>query len=124
MNNSFQQDNYDRAGEHNVELIAPTMGPAQDNDLNLANLRLSEKGQIIACPQGNAPGKVKKRKRVSIGFNIQGYENCPNLAQCLVKKVQRYYYLRYSDKQVRLEKRRIYEQPGQFKDRYRWRPGF
>ena len=116
-------DNYENAKQQGVELIAPVLGPSQDKELSLSDFQFSEKGQIAACPQGNAPGKVKKRKRTSIGFDIQYCESCSNLPNCPVKKGKKYYYLRYTDKEMRLAKRRIYERSDQFKDRYRWRAG-
>jgi len=116
-------DNYEYAKKHDVELIAPTMGPGQSHDLSLQDFHFSEKGQILACPQGHAPGKIKKRKKVSIGFEINNCEHCPNLSQCPVKKGKKYYYLRFTDKEMRLAKRRIDEQSEQFQDRYRWRAG-
>jgi hypothetical protein len=116
-------DNNERAKHHDVELVAPTMGPGQGDDLNLVDFQFSAKGEIVACPQGSAPGKVKKRKRVSIGFAMQDCENCPSLSKCPVKKGKKYYYLRYTDKEMRLAKRRIYERSDMFKDRYRWRAG-
>jgi hypothetical protein len=116
-------DNCERAKQHGVELIAPSMGSVQEDKLSLADFQFSEKGEVVACPQGNAPEKVKKRKKVSIGFASQGCENCPNLSSCPVKKGKKYYYLRFTDKEMRLAKRRIYEQSDEFKDRYRWRAG-
>lgn len=116
-------DNYTCAKEHDVELIAPTMGPGESHDLSLQDFLFSEKGQIMACPQGHAPGKIKKRKKVSIGFEIGNCEHCPNLTHCPVKKGKKYYYLRFTDKEMRLAKRRLYEQSEQFQDRYRWRAG-
>jgi len=99
------------------------MGPGQGDDLNLDDFQFSEKGKIVACPQGNAPGKVKIRKAISIGFAAKDCENCPNLPKCPVKKGEKYYYLRYTEKEMRLDRRRIYERSDQFKDRYRWRAG-
>jgi len=116
-------DNYERAKQHDVQLVAPTMGSGKSDDLSLSDFQFSVKGEIIACPQGNAPGKVKKRKKVSIGFAVQDCENCPNLSKCPVEKGKKYYYLRYTDKEMRLAKRRIYERSDRFKDRYRWRAG-
>jgi len=116
-------DNFERAKQHDIELVAPTMGPGQDDDLSLSDFQFSEKGEIVACPHGNAPGKVKKRKSASIGFAIKHCENCPNLSKCPVKKGKKYYYLRYTDKEMRLAKRRLYERSDKFKDRYRWRAG-
>ena len=116
-------DNCERAKEQEVELIAPTMGAVEEDKLSLADFQLSERGEVVACPRGNAPAKVKKRKRVSIGFASQDCENCPNLVRCPVKKGKKYYYLRFTDKELRIARRRIYEQSDRFKDRYRWRAG-
>jgi hypothetical protein len=116
-------DNCERAKEHDVELIAPTIGSVKKDKLSLADFQFSEKGEIIACPQGNAPAKVKKKKRVSIGFASHDCRNCPRLSECPVKKGKKYYYLRFTDKEMRIVKRRIYEQSDKFKDRYRWRAG-
>ena len=116
-------NNCERVKEHDVELIAPTIGSVKKDKLSLADFRFSEKGEIIACPQGNAPAKVKKKKRVSIGFASHDCQNCPKLSECPVKKGKKYYYLRFTDKEMRIVKRRIYEQSDEFKERYRWRAG-
>ena len=116
-------DNYEYAKEHDVDLIAPAMGAVDQDKLSLADFQFSEKGQVVACPQGNCPAKVKKRKRVSIGFALHDCRNCPELTRCPVNKGKKYYYLRYTDKEMRLAKRRIYEQSVEFKARYRWRAG-
>ncbi len=116
-------DNCERAQELDVELIAPTMGSVEEDKLALADFKFSLKGEIVACPEGNPPAIVKKKKRVSIGFALKDCENCPNLSKCPVKKGKKYYYLRFTDKEMRIAKRRIYEQSDKFKDRYRWRAG-
>ena len=79
-------DNCERAKEHDVELIAPTMGSVDKDKLTITDFQFSEKGEVVACPQGNAPAKVKKRKRVSIGFASHDCRNCPELSRCPVKK--------------------------------------
>ena len=116
-------DNREQAKQHDVELIAPSMGQSQGEGLSLEDFRFSEKGQIAACPQGNAPAKVRKKKRASIGFDMKHCESCRHRPGCPVKKGKKYYYLRFTDKEMRLAKRRIYERSEQFKDRYRWRAG-
>jgi len=116
-------DNCEYAKEHDVELIAPTMGAVSEDKLCLSDFQFSEKGEIIACPQGHAPAIVRKKKRVSIGFSSHDCQNCPRLSICPVKKGKKYYYLRFTDKEMRIAKRRIYEQSDKFKDRYRWRAG-
>ncbi len=116
-------DNCNSAEKHGVELIAPTMGSVEKEKLSLSDFQFSPKGEIIACPKGSAPAKVKKRKKISIGFSATSSQNCPELAGCPVKKGKKYYHLRFTDKEMRIAKRRLYEQSGEFKDRYRWRAG-
>ena len=116
-------ENCERAKQQAVELIAPAMGSVDKDKLSVADFQFSEKGDIVACPRGNGPVKVKKRKRASIGFGPQDCQSCPHLSNCPVKKGKKYYYLRFTEKEMRIAKRRIYEQSDQFKDRYRWRAG-
>ncbi len=116
-------DNCEQARQHDVEPVAPAMGSVDPDKLSPADFQLSEKGQVIACPQGNSPATVRNRKRVSIGFSSQDCEACPDLCRCPVKKGKKNYFLRYSDKEMRIAKRRKYEQTEEFQDRYRWRAG-
>ena len=116
-------ENSEKAKEHDVELISPVMGVVQKDKLSLLDFHFSEKGEVDACPQGHAPEKVKKRKRVSIGFAARHCENCPLFPDCPVNKGKKLYYLRFSDKDMRMAKRRAHEQSDEFKDRYRWRAG-
>jgi len=116
-------DNCKDADKHGVELVAPAMGSVEKDKLSLGDFQFSPKGEIVACPQGHAPAKVKKRKRASIGFSATSCQNCPQLSNCPVKKGKKFYYLRFTDKQMRIAKRRLHEQSAEFKDRYRWRAG-
>jgi hypothetical protein len=116
-------ENSECAKELGVELIAPTMGSVDEDKLGLADFQLSDEGEVLACPLGNAPVKIKNGKKVSIGFAAHDCRNCPSLSKCPVEKGKKYYYLRVTDKQRRLAKRRIDEQTARFKDRYRWRAG-
>jgi hypothetical protein len=109
--------------EHEVKLIAPAMGAVDQDKLSIADFQLSEKGQIIACPIGHAPAKVKKRKKTSIGFASQYCDHCPQCSSCPVKKGWKYYYLRCSDKEIRIAQSRLFEHSKKFKERYRWRAG-
>ena len=116
-------ENSERAKQLGVELIAPTMGSTKKDKMNLADFEIAPHGQIICCPQGHVPVKTKKNKRKSVRFDSQQCQNCPNLSKCPVKKGKKYYYLRFTNKQMRIAQRRIYEQSEEFKDRYRWRAG-
>ena len=116
-------ENCEQAKEYGVELIAPTMGSVDSDKFSLADFEFSEKGRIIACPRGNCPTIVKQRKRTSIGFSCCDCESCPDLSRCPVKKGKLHYYLRYSNKEMRIARRRKYEQTTEFQDHYRWRAG-
>lgn len=116
-------DNCQSADKHGVELIAPTMGTVEKEKLSIADFQFSTEGEIIACPKGSAPVKIKKRKKISIGFSAASCQNCPELTRCPVKKGKKYYYLRFTDKEMRIAKRRLYELSDSFKDHYRWRAG-
>ena len=116
-------DNYEQAQERGVELIAPTMGSTQKDKLRLSDFKMSNRGQVVSCPQGHVPAKVKKKKRHSVGFAAFHCANCPALSNCPVKKGKKFYYLRFTKKELRLARRRIYEQSPEFKNRYRWRAG-
>ena len=61
--------------------------------------------------------------RHTVAFGSQQCINCPNQNSCPVKQGKKHHYLRYTDKEMRLSKRRAYEQTDEFKDRYRWRSG-
>jgi hypothetical protein len=116
-------DNCESADKHGVDLIAPTMGSVDKEKLSIADFQFSPKGEIVVCPKGNAPAKIKKRKKISIGFSETNCQNCPDLSRCPVKKGKKYYYLRFTDKEMRIAKRRLHEQSDEFKNRYRWRAG-
>ena len=116
-------ENSEKAKQLGVELVAPTMGATEKDKMSLADFEISQQGQIVCCPQGHAPAKIKKKKRNSVGFDSQHCQNCSQLQNCPVKKGKKFYYLRFSTKEMRIAKRRALEQTEEFKDRYRWRAG-
>jgi len=116
-------DNYEKAREDGVELVAPTMGSVEDGKLSLTDFQVSAEGKVVACPQGHSPAKVRRKKRTSIGFALDDCQQCSLLQDCPVKRGKKYYYLRFAEKELRIAKRRAYEQSDEFKNRYRWRAG-
>jgi hypothetical protein len=116
-------DNHQDAAQRGVEVVSPVMGNTKEGNISLADFELSDKGNVVSCPQGHAPVKIKKKKRYSARFDLQHCSNCPNQSICSVKKGRKYYYLRYTAKEMRVAKRRAYERTDEFKDRYRWRAG-
>jgi hypothetical protein len=107
-----------------IDLVAPTMGTTAKGKFSLSDFSLSDDGQIMECPQGQAP-ELKKRKkgRLIQGFHLDICMNCPHLEICPVKPGKKYAYYRYSAKSARIANRRQYEQTDEFKSRYRWRAG-
>ena len=73
------------------------------------------------------PVELKKPEEIAsdslLGLALQDCENCPDLSNCPLKKGKKYYYQCFTDKEMRIAKRRINEQSDRFKDRYRWRVG-
>lgn len=116
-------DNCKKAEAHDVVVVAPVMGATKENQLGLCDFEMSDDGRITACPQGHAPATVKKKKRNSVGFDIKLCSNCPIRSQCPVKKGNKFYYLRFKEKDRRIALRRLYERTDEFKDRYRRRAG-
>lgn len=109
--------------KNGVELIAPTMGSTEESKLKLSDFQISDKGQVLAWPQGHAQAKVKKKKRNSIGFDLQYSQQCSNLSSCPVKKGKKFYYIRFTEEEMRIAKRRAFEQYDDFKEHYRWQAG-
>jgi len=116
-------DNSEKAKKHDVDLIAPTMGTTKEDNLCLADFQFSPEGEVVACPKGHAPDRIETNKRISVGFASQYCEGCPELSICPVKSGKKYYYLRFTYKEMRIAMRRQYENSEEFKDRYRWRAG-
>ena len=117
-------ENCEKAKEMDVEVISPTMGTSRKDKIHLSDFQQSDKGKIIACPQGHAPVKIKvKGQRHNVAFDVNCCSQCPHAEACPVKPGHRYHYLRYDEKAMRNAMRRANEQTDEFKDRYRWRAG-
>ena len=117
-------DNVEYAKSEGVKLISPTMGDPKSEDINLGDFEFSSNGHVNMCPNKIKPLVNKKKKtRYSQGFSAEDCSECPHNANCPVKPGKKYYYLRYSEKEMRLAKRRSEENTPEFKDRYRWRSG-
>ena len=115
-------ENTQKADEMAVEIISPVMGGTKAGILQAFNL--SENNHITSCPQGDKPVKTRKRKdRYGAVFNSQDCQNCPMKDTCPAKQGKKYHYVHYTDKNLRISKRRAYEQHPEFKDKYRFRSG-
>jgi hypothetical protein len=117
-------ENCQKAKKLGVELISPTKGTKEKGGISLSDFALNEQGEVVSCPQGHMPVKAKKKKtRHTLAFDSHHCRTCPFQEVCPVKKGTRYHYLRYTEKEMRLAKRRASERTDAFKDRYRWRSG-
>jgi hypothetical protein len=117
-------DNSQLAVQEGVNLVAPTMGTPLKDDLSLADFEVSMKNKILSCPEGKAPIAAKtKKERCTVVFDSVHCKNCHQREHCPAKEGKKFFYLRYTEKEMRIAKRRAYEQTDQFKQRYRWRAG-
>jgi len=117
-------DNCQKAKKFGVEVVSPAKGTTEEGGIGLSDFEVSEKGDVVSCPQGHAPVRTNTKKtRHTVAFDSQHCGTCPFQENCPVKQGKKNHYLRYTDKEMRLARRRSYEQTKGFKDRYRWRSG-
>ncbi len=115
--------NCQKAESMDVEVVAPAMGAAK-YAISLEDFAVSNDGTVLACPQGHAPVNMKKKKaRYTAAFESDNCSQCAHEVDCPVKKGKKHHYLRYTEKESRIARRRSYEKTCEFKDRYRWRAG-
>jgi hypothetical protein len=117
-------ENIETVNEKGVEIISPPMGSEKEGTLGLSDFHLEKSGKVIGCPQGHAPLHVKKKKtRYCAAFDLAHCNGCPNQAICPADRGKKAFYLRFTDKQLRIALRRSAVETDEFKDRYRWRAG-
>lgn len=108
--------------DHQVAVIAPAM-PGNQKKWHLGDFALDPQGKILACPHGAAPEKVKKTASgYSAAFQSTCLE-CPAFDRCPVVKGKKACYYRYTDKDIRLARRRQEEDSPTFREKYRYRAG-
>ncbi len=118
-------ENHQKAEAMGVEVIAPVPGMHPGKVLPLSSFPQTEKGKILACPQGHAPVKVKQggKGKLSVAFASEHCVMCPLREQCPVRPGKKRHYLRVTLKALRNAGRRAREQTEVFRERYRWRAG-
>jgi hypothetical protein len=117
-------ENCQKAEKLGVEVVSPAKSTKEKDGISLSDFEMSEKSDVVSCPQGHVSVRTKTKKtRHTVAFDSQHCSTCPFQGPCPVKQGKKYHYLRYMDKEMRLAKRRAYEQTEEFKDRYRWRSG-
>ena len=116
--------NCEAAQKQGVEVVSPVKNNISENSkISLSEFDIDTKGKISKCPLGVKPVRAKKRKRFSIAFDSGVCGICPNCSRCPVESGKKYFYIRYTKKDLRIALRRQYEKTDEFKDRYRWRSG-
>ena len=120
--------NVQKAAEEGIDLIAPTKGKPKRKEemLILDDFRTDEvSGEINACPAGETPTKTTKTKKGNFQaeFDPEVCRQCDHQEYCEVGRGETGYRLDYTEKELRLAKRRAMEESEAFKDQYRWRSG-
>lgn len=111
------EENLQQAAAMGVELISPVMGSTPEGKLSLGDFELSDKGQVLRCPQGHAPELVKCKKGHHVaGFDLAHCAACPQAGR-------KHRYLRYEDKAARVAMRRREQLTDSFRQKYRFRAG-
>jgi len=117
-------ENVQDAAALGVEVIAPVLGAVSEDKLGLDAFPMNEHGDIIVCPEGKKPGRMKhKNDRITAVFAVSACLACPCKDRCPAVEGKGGFYLRYTAKQVRIAVRRAYEKTDEFRERYRWRAG-
>ena len=107
-----------------VEVVSPPMGSEKEGDLSLSEFHIEPSGKVVCCPEGHTPVYTKKNKvRFCAAFDPGHCCNCPKQQICPVSSGGKAFYLRFTDKQLRIALRRKMVETEAFKDRYRWRAG-
>ncbi len=110
--------------QYEVEVVAPTKGERKKDTIPLSDFVTAAHGGVESCPAGHKPQWTKKKKtRHTAAFDCGQCSACPHQGHCPAKPGKKYHYLHYTDKELRVAKRRAYEQSEEFKDTYRWRAG-
>ncbi|WP_319521210.1 transposase [uncultured Desulfosarcina sp.] len=117
-------ENTETAKDKGVEVISPPMGSEKKDQLGLSDFHLEKSGKVVSCPEGHTPLHVKKKKtRHCAAFDPVHCNYCPNQAICPAKTGKKAFYLRFTDKQLRIALRRAMADTDEFKACYRWRAG-
>lgn len=106
-----------------VSIISPVM-PGNARNMSLADFTLDHDGRIVCCPNGIAPESVKQSNQgFRATFSQQACPYCKDRRFCKVTQGKKGCYLRYSHKDVRLARKRQFQETEVFRDTYRFRAG-
>ncbi len=120
-----RDENVIQAQEKGIKLISPVMpGSTKQDRLHLSDFVISDGSSVLYCPLGKRPvGRKTSKKANMVYFSPQDCISCPSRDQCPVKEGKKRFALRYTDKDLRLAKRRQKEMTSGFIQRYALRSG-
>ena len=119
-------ENVEEAKKKGVEVVAPTLGAPSKEKLTLEDFELDEEtGEVKSCPERFIPIETKRTKTGNhvASFDLDTCRGCPKRDGCAVGFEKGAARLRYTEKQLRLARRRVHERTEEFRDKYRWRAG-
>ena len=117
-------DNVETAKIQGVEVIAPVMGRSSKKELSVSDFVVSDTGEVVACPEGNASNEIKTvNEKQRAFFDRETCAGCPLNGKCPVKMTKKKSWLEYDEKLIRLAKRRAIEKTDEFMNAYRHRAG-
>lgn len=120
-------DNVQDAAEESVELIAPTKGEPKRKDsmLVLDDFEVEEEtGEVTQCPANESPVQIVPGKdgQLKVNFDPEQCAACEYQDYCCVG-MDKNHKIEYTQKNLRLAKRRKAEESEEFREKYRWRSG-
>jgi len=102
--------------EHGVAVISPVM-PGNQKKMHLSDFVLDNQGDIVLCPQGVAPERIKKNSEgLCVAFPVTCHA-CLNFELCPVGKGKKSCYYRNTEKDVLIARRRKQEKTDAFKEK-------
>lgn len=121
-------DNWQKAQEDGVELVAPANKGSEDKNkrLGYSQFTYEADGRIRACPAGMSPVKTGRTANGNFQawFERESCLRCPFRDKCLIIITGAKARLpNYTPKRAFLSAHRVYERSEEFKDKYRWRGG-
>ena len=120
------EENIQEAQDYEVDVISPLMGVSVNSErIELSDFLFDDNGKIKKCPNNKTPEKykIKKSGRHNVAFNKSSCENCPHKDRCPVVEGKKYFYLRFTNNDIKISQRRVFEKSDEFKEKYRWRAG-
>jgi hypothetical protein len=101
--------------EMGVELFSPTAGKDNEGQVRLADFQTDDDGIVTACPKGHQPWHVNYNENndtITAGFNSETCKSCPVCSSCPVGQSGEKARLTYTQKKLRLSRRRADEPTG------------